>query len=303
MDQATLAKLEAWSGTLYETPTATPLLKTVEYGLDYLHSGDNGAAVFSVRGFLKNQGYNCESVGSYDSTIISLVKQFQTKKGLTATGNVDQITLAMLEDATADTAWLSGSTVNLTAGKLAKAGFIEILLRPDVVADINKGLNKYGITTGEKVLHFLSQVMEETQSGEELMENNYKPGEGIAGKTYTPFAGAGVLQLTNAGTYQDFSAHVNTSANGYTADNKIYIADGDKTYSTQHVALKYPGTSAGWFWDRVKECNTKIGWTSEGAQSISEKLTLKIKGDADTEDINNGYLHYLEIESKLPYNG
>ena len=303
MDAETLAKLEAWSGTLYETPTATPALKAVEYGLDILHIGDSGAAVYSVQSLLTRHGFTCQTTGSYTSTVVSLVKQFQKKNSLDETGNVDQVTLAVLEDLTSATAWLNGSTVNLTAGKLAKAGFRGIVLKPEVVADINKGLNKYGITTGEKVLHFLAQAMEETKKGEEVIEDLYKPGVGYENATYNPYCGAGVLQMTWADAYKKFKDHVNNASNGYSQDNKIYPGDDNGKYATQHVALHYPGTSSAWFWNSYKMLNedTTVDWKNWTARQISDKLTTSIKGNVGQADLNQRYNFYVQMQAALPF--
>ena len=303
MDAKTLAKLEAWSGRLYETPTATPALKAVEYGLDILHIGDSGAAVYSVQSLLTRHGFTCQTTGSYTSTVVSLVKQFQKKNSLDETGNVDQVTLAVLEDLTSATAWLNGSTVNLTAGKLAKAGFHGIVLKPEVVADINKGLNKYGITTGEKVLHFLAQAMEETKKGEEVIEDLYKPGE-LGGAWYAPFYGAGVFQVSTERNYKDFSAHVNNPDNGYTKDEKIYCGSNlnENLYVTQHVALKYPGTSAGWYWDKVKNINGEVDWNAD-SETVSNQVTkLVFSENASISAMKKRHEHYESIKSILKYN-
>ncbi len=278
VNKETLLKLESWCGTLYETQPLHPATKQVQYGLATLHSGDSGDAVILVRDLLKQHGYTCAAIGSYDSVLETVVKKFQQDKGITVTGNVNQVTLAVLQDLTADTAWLNGSTVNLTPGKLARAGFFGILIKPEIVADINKGLNKYGITTGEKVLHFLAQMMAETQESTNIMEDGYRPGEGYVkgGEDYSPYCGAGVLQMTWYYNYRDFSDHVNKSANGYPKDPYIYPGqiNGNGMYATQHVALKYPGISSAWFWDKAKIVNT-LDW-NQGAKEISYAVTKNL---------------------------
>ena len=305
VNKATLAKLEAWSGTLYETPMSeTPTLKAIRYGLAFLHVGNIGSVVSTVRGYLNKHGYSCSTIESYDSSLASLVVKFQTANGLKATGDVDQMTLAVLEDFTTDTAWLSGSTVKLTAGKLAKAGFQGILIKPELVTDINKALNKYGITTGEKVLQFLSQAMAETTTSKNIIENGYMPG--IMGiRYYAPFYGAGLLQLTHGEDYEKFSEHINSPQNGYAKDNQIYISGGAEKnlYATQHVALKYPGVSAGWVWANAKTLHDRVDWTNaaQNAESISKRLTEIITGKSDSADITVRYDNYKKIKAALPY--
>ena len=293
----TLAKLEAWSGTLYETPTETPALRAVEYGLDILHTGDSGAAVYSVQSLLTRHGYTCQTTGSYTSTVASLVKQFQSKNGLAATGNVTQGTLAVLQDLTSATAWMNGSTVKLTAGKLAKAEFDQIILRPDIVAQLNKALNTYGVTTRRKVRHFLAQSMAETQKGTEIMEDKYYPGNV---SQYGGYWGTGVLQMTHEMQYVKFYDHMKALG---IDDSKIKTPAG---YATQHVALHYPATSAGWIWERAKLINDMPEWnvsnpSAAEERQLVEELTRRIKGGgATTADFNERYRYYEIMLEKLP---
>lgn len=304
VNQETLLKLEAWCGTLYETQPLQPAVKQIQYGLATLSSGDSGDAVILVRSLLKQHGYTCDASGSYNSALETVVKKFQQDKGIAVTGNVNQETLAVLQDLTADTAWLNGSTVSLTPGKLARAGFFGILIKPEVVADINNGLNKYGITTGEKVLHFLAQMMEETRESTNIMEDNYRPGEGYVGekKPYSPYCGAGVLQMSWDYNYKAFSEHVNKSTNGYPEDLNIYPGQlkGNGMYATQHVALKYPGKSSAWFWDRGKMIND-LDW-SQSAKEISYAVTKKIYNEnASIAVLDKRYQKYQEISAILKY--
>lgn len=287
LNKATLAKLEAWSGTLYGTSTVTPTLSQVRNGLDYFHTGDAGSQVTTIRNKLISKGYTCASTGTYDSALVAVVKRFQSNVGLSADGLVGQGTLAVLEDTTSDTGWLTSSgTVNLTAGKLARAGFTNIMLRRDIVTKLNTALNTYGITSKMKVRQFLAQCMAETDMGRSLVEYLYKPGT-TGSASYAPYYGAGMLHLTwksNYTAYKEFKGN---------ADAKIIDPS---EYATQHVAIAYPADSAGWFWDKCANLNSVINWTSD-AETVCSILTEKINGG--TADASRRYGYYKTIAAVL----
>ena len=286
VDQSTLSMLESWSGTLYDTPTATPSLSTVRIGMDYYHVGDSGSVVYEICQLLQAKGIACSLTNSYTNNVKSAVQQFQSSVGLTADGYVGQGTLAALEDNTSDTGWISGTTVNLKAGKLARAGFVKIMLRPDIVAKLNLALNTYQINTKQKVRHFLAQCMQETGGGNSLTENSYKPGIGND-QDYSPYCGAGLIQLT----WQDaYNAYKN-----YKGDVKILTPD---VYATQHVAIAYPADSAGWYWDVYKHFNDNsvLDW-SQTDQYICNKLTKSISGSTASQ--SQRWAHFQNISAVL----
>lgn len=288
IDKATLAKIEAWSGTLYANPTATPSLSTVRNGLDVYSIGDTGSNVTNIRTLLNARGYYCAATGDYDAVLSSVVKTFQTAKGLNSDGSVGQATLVALEDGTSDTAWISGTTVTLTAGKLARCGFKNILLRSDIVTKLNSALNTYGINTKEKVKHFLAQVMKETGFGISLVEYGYKPGlSSSSDPYYAPYFGGGMIQLTHSYNYQEYK--------NYKGDAKIHLPAG---YATQHVAFAYPADSAGWFWGTKMNFNSNsvINW-NDTAQNICTKLTKEISGSTSTA--GDRYVNYQNISKIL----
>lgn len=133
---SSLETIESWAGTLY-TDSRVPTHGQVRNGLDYFHSGDSGSAITTIRQLLNSKGYTCSTTGSFDANLTSVVKSFQTAMGLSADGYVGQGTLAVLEDTVSDTGWLASNRGNLTAGKLVRCGFTNILLRRDIVAKLN----------------------------------------------------------------------------------------------------------------------------------------------------------------------
>ena len=284
LNQSTLQSLENWSGTIYGTPTITPSLNQVRNGLDYFHVGDSGTAITTIRSLLNNKGYYCTQNGAYDSTLQSVIQSFQTSVGLTADGLAGQATLAALEDNVADSNWLVSGTVNLTAGKLARAGFSNILLRRDIVDSSNAALNTYGINTKTKVRHFLAQCMAETDKGNSLVEYAYKPGE-IGSASYAPYYGAGFIQLTWQSNYSAYKI--------YKGDSKILTPS---EYATQHVAFRYPADSAGWYWSIYSDIDSSINWNG-AADSICSAITKKITGSYATASVR--YTYYTKITNIL----
>lgn len=285
LNKATLAKLEAWSGTLYGTRTATPTLSQVRNGLDYFRTGESGSPITTIRSKLISKGYTCASTGTYDSALVSVVKSFQSNMGLSADGLVGQGTLAVLEDSTSDTGWITSTgSVNLTAGKLARAGFTNILLRREIVTKLNAALNKYGITSKMKVRQFLAQCMAETDMGRSLVEYSYKPGT-TGSASYAPYYGAGMLHLTWKENYTRYKSFM---------DDEAIISP--QAYATQHVAIAYPADSAGWYWDKFKDLNNIINW-SASAETICSQITAKVYGS--TSDASRRFGYYNTIAGVL----
>lgn len=285
VDKATLAKLEGFTETITDDTSITPTITRVQNGLANFKSGHSGSAINQIRTYLISKGYSCASSGSFDSTLVSVVKTFQTNNGLTSDGIVGQASLAVLQDTTSDTSWLVSGTVNLTAGKLARAGFVQIALRPAFVLSLNNALNLYGINTKERVRHFLAQVKEEIGAGTSITEYVYRAGTGASTK-YTPYCGAGYLQLTWDYNYTDFQQYMKTNRN--ITDSKIITPS---EYATQHVAVAFPCESAAWFW-KDKNLNALVDAGGD-PNPIVVNLTLKIKNSTSSSDAR--YKHYQNI--------
>lgn len=275
IDKATLASLESWAETITDDTYVAPSLARVRNGLGEYTIGHSGYEVNYLKTLLVEQGYSSASgLVNYDNNMATIVKQFQIAVGLSNDGRVGQKTLAALEDsATAD--WLPSGAVKLTAGKLARAGFLNILLRRDIVTLLNNALNAYGINTKQKVRFFLAQCAVETGWGTSLTEHSYRPGTtGSAG--YAPFYGAGLLQITGTANYTKFQTQM---ANKGINDSKITTPN---VYATQHVAIAYPGECAGCVWtginSRGDNFNNTIAWSTASVQTISDALTTGILG-------------------------
>lgn len=257
--------------------TTAPTLATIREGDGYLKVGDVGSSVVTCRKLLDGKGYTCITTSTtYDSTLQGVVKKFQTAMGLTSDGYLGQATLAVLEDTQSDTGWFTAEgNINITAGKLARLGFVKLALKPANVTKLNEILNSYGFKTRTQVRHFLAQGMAECDKGNSFMEYGYTPGVG-GSASYSPFYGAGFIQMTNGYTYEAFYQ--------YMKDVKKVVAPkilNPDVYATQYVAENYPYECSGWFWNIYKNLNNLItGWTSLSASDTVKEITIKIKGSS-----------------------
>ena len=111
------------------------------------------------------------------------------------------------------------------------------------IDDLNRCINKFGITTKARLTHFIAQTSHESGLGkwtQELGDTSYcskydgrtdlgntEPGDGCR------FKGAGYIQLTGRYNYQKFAN---------------YIGDQNVMQGCSYVATNYPWTSAGYWW-------------------------------------------------------
>ena len=113
--------------------------------------------------------------------------------------------------------------------------------------ELNQCLNRFGITDKRSYRHFLSQCSQESACGRYTKEiasgkryegrtslGNTQPGDGPR------FKGAGYIQLTGRYNYQKFAN---------------YIGDQRVMEGVDYVSVKYPWTSAG-FWWYMNDMNT-----------------------------------------------
>ena len=131
-----------------------------------------------------------------------------------------------------------GYSYTVTDSQMQKMGWTNYNL-----ADLNRCINKFGITTKPRIRHFIAQLSVESGLGkwtEELGGASYcaqyegrtdlgntQPGDGCR------FKGAGYIQLTGRYNYQQFAN---------------YIQDQNVMQGCSYVASKYPWTSAGYWW-------------------------------------------------------
>ena len=126
----------------------------------------------------------------------------------------------------------------ITDAQMQKMGWTNYNL-----ADLNRCINKFDITTKARLSHFISQISYESGLGKRTQElgdssycskydgrtdlGNIQPGDGCR------FKGAGYIQLTGRYNYQKFANYIN---------------DQNVMQGCSYVATKYPWTSAGYWW-------------------------------------------------------
>lgn len=293
MNKATLAKLESlFSFQLYAGHSKTPSVLAIATGFDYADQGTSGSAVTYIRTQLNKKGYKVAATGSFDADLAAVVKKFQADNGLSTVGRVGQQTYCVLSVAATATNWFSGGKANLNPAHLAKCGFSGVMLNRGI-SELNSALSTFGINTKEKVKHFLAQCMVETVTGTQVLEYGYRAGKGkVSGVSYSPYYGSGYLHLTWSDAYEKFHNYMKSKG---TNDPKIFSpAD----YATQHVAINYPGRSAGWFWAEYKKING-INWNAS-AQDICAEVTKRVfSSKASPAAIAKRFEYYKQISAVL----
>ena len=116
----------------------------------------------------------------------------------------------------------------------------DYLIEGEEITELNQCLQTFGITTPNRIRHFLSQTAHESGGGKwkkELSDGQYLEGRTDIGNTQPGdgprYKGAGYIQLTGRANYQSFSD---------------FIKDPDVMNGYEYVAQNYPFTSAGYWW-------------------------------------------------------
>jgi predicted chitinase len=165
--------------------------------------------------------------------------------------------------------------------QLRQMGWVEASLTPAIVADLNRTLRQFNITTPPRIRHFISQCAHESGMGRwttELAggaayENCYlavvsapcTPTLRCAGKRLgntqlgdgPRFKGAGYLQITGRWNYQQFA--------NFVGDQRVMEGH---TY----VAANYPWLSAGFWWH-----NAGMNAFIDGGATV-EQVTRRVNG-------------------------
>ena len=116
----------------------------------------------------------------------------------------------------------------------------EYLIEAEEIVELNKCLERFDITTPNRIRHFLSQTAHESGGGKwkkELSDGKYLEGREDLGNFNEGdgprYKGAGYIQLTGRYNYQKFSD---------------FIKDPEVMNGYEYVAQNYPFTSAGYWW-------------------------------------------------------
>lgn len=138
------------------------------------------------------------------------------------------------------------------------------LIADSEVAELNKCLEQFNITTPVRIRHFLSQTAHESGGGrwkQELASGAAYEGRTDLGNTQKGdgprFKGAGYIQLTGRSNYQAFSN---------------FIKDPNVMQGCAYVAERYPFASAGFWW-----MNNKMNALCDGNPTV-EQVTKRVNG-------------------------
>ena len=143
-------------------------------------------------------------------------------------------------------------------------GCAESLIEDYEIDEMNACLQKYDITTTQRIRHFLSQTAHESGGGrykKELASGEAYNGRSDLGNTQPgdgpKYKGAGYLQTTGRYNYQRLSD---------------YLGDPRVMEGVDYVAENYPFTAAGFWWDD----NKMNDLCDKGADCYA--VTLRVNG-------------------------
>ena len=155
-----------------------------------------------------------------------------------------------------------GSSYTVTDSQMRRMGWTNYNL-----ADLNRCLKTFGITTKARIRHFIAQTSHESACGKWTQElggpsycaqyegrrdlGNTQSGDGCR------FKGAGYIQLTGRSNYQRFAN---------------YIGDQNVMQGCSYVATNYPWTSAGFWW-----YDNKMNQLCDSGASV-ETVTRRVNG-------------------------
>lgn len=142
--------------------------------------------------------------------------------------------------------------------------------------DLNYTLERYDITTPTRIAHFISQCGHESGLGKytkELASGSAYEGRKDLGNKYPGdgprYKGAGYIQLTGRNNYQAF-------ANG--------VGDQSVMQGVDYVAVKYPWSSAGFWWARAA-MNALID-SGATVEQVSRRVNGGYNGLADRKALH-----------------
>lgn len=142
---------------------------------------------------------------------------------------------------------------------------------------MNYFLEKYGITTPERIRHFLAQSAKETNRGESLTEQDYgdknyfsqwdyDEGRGNnAPEDGEKFRGTGYIHLTGKNQYQEFQDYLKDR---YGVDDPDIVRQG-----ADYVAQNYPWLAAGYWWEKNHMNDLVDGLKGKNPDEAVNKVT------------------------------
>lgn len=202
---------------------------------------------------------------------------------------------------------------------------------PELVDDLNRVLEKYEITTIERIRHFLAQCMKESERGKGLREGDYKAWANqdeyeaaYNKKAYGyKYRGAGYLQLTWDYSYLAFATYMikqectdldiewfsySDHNTGFQemyneavkkAEDAGYDVERYKKIVTEgadYVGIEFPWESAGFDW-YAKGCNTVVDQLQPNNTDEVDEISEIINPGASDESLEERRNNYNELTS------
>lgn len=203
----------------------------------------------------------------------------------------------------------------VTAAQMRQIGWNEAKTSREAMADINRTLKKFEITTTERIRHFLAQCYIESgvsDAGDDYLQDN----------STNPYRGAGAMQMTHDYHYFAFAtykilekypfldgrhipaAHGSTEniramyeqilqsakENGLSDETlRIYTDITLETTGPIHVAKNFPWESAGYYW-KMTDLNEKADTLTPGRSSDVDAISKVIKSNANLQARRDAYV-------------
>ena len=188
-------------------------------------------------------------------------------------GVIDQATLSAFE-----TLWRKPPVQLITKNQLAYIWSCTPADIPDSqVSDLNDCLKRFSINTTLRMRHFLAQISHESGGGiytKELATGQDYEGRIDLGNIYPgdgpKYKGAGFIQLTGRTNYLAFANYM----------NDLKIMDG-----VSYVSVKYPATSAGFWW-----YNNNMNSLCDQNPTV-EQVTRRVNGGLNGIDSRKMYFN------------
>ena len=207
-------------------------------------------------------------------------------------------------------------TLLVTAKQMQDIGWNEAKTTSTRIQELNSVLQKYDITTVERIRHFITQCYAEIGSfdaGNDFLEDDNADGTYLINKPYYPYYGAGAIQITHEYGYQAFATflllkdfpdldgcYLSPKSNGKAAIASMYnrVVTSAKnegingtilakytnivTIGPEYVAENYAWESAGYYWE------------ANGINEIIDMLTPNDRNGVDqvTAIVNSGTSNY-----------
>ncbi|GLC81718.1 hypothetical protein LBYZC6_38320 [Lacrimispora brassicae] len=154
----------------------------------------------------------------------------------------------------------------VSAEQLIAIGWSKDVVTPEMVKELNRVLEAYGITDINSIRHFIAQASHESDDwyktgyGDGLIEIGSK--EYLQGQKYWPYIGAGYIHLTWEYNYQKFSDYLRKEKS---IDDLLIMSEGPN-----RIASTYAWESAAYFWSVFTNANEVASHPDVQPDKLSE---------------------------------